>query len=97
MNEEILNSLAMKITVELGSLEINMQDLKNLGDGSVLQFKNHEAGKPFVIKCNGQPIGIGEIVVIDDLLGVRVIELFDKKEQEHHLNFSELLPYEVKI
>lgn len=68
---ETLNSVELPVTVELGRTRLRMKDLLNLRPGSVVEL-DRTAGAPVDILVNHTLLAHGEVVVVDDELGVRV-------------------------
>lgn len=68
---ETLNNVELPVTVELGRTRLRMKDLLNLRPGSVVEL-DRTAGAPVDILVNHTLLAHGEVVVVDDELGVRV-------------------------
>ena len=77
-----LSDVDVEITVELGENLVPIQDIMSWATGSVveLQVQEHE---PVNVMLNGSPFAQGEIVVVGDTFGVRIIKLLDPEEQTH--------------
>ncbi len=71
---DILRDLEMNVTVELGRTEITVADVLDLGPGSVIEL-DRIAGEPVDILVNDRIVARGEIVVVDENFGVRVVEV----------------------
>lgn len=71
---ELLHSVEMAVTVELGHTRMMMRDLLNLRAGSIVEL-DRPAGGPVDIVVNGTLLARGEVVVVDDELGVRITEV----------------------
>ncbi len=72
---DLLRDVDLTMTVELGRVQLKVRDLLRLGQGSVIEL-NRSAGAPVDVLVNGSLVARGEVVVVDDELGVRVTELF---------------------
>ena len=72
---DLLRDVDLSMTVELGRVTLKVRDLLRLGEGSVVEL-NRPAGAPVDVLVNGSLVARGEVVVVDDELGVRVTELF---------------------
>lgn len=72
---DLLRDVDLSMTVELGRVRLKVRDLLRLGEGSVVEL-NRPAGAPVDVLVNGSLVARGEVVVVDDELGVRVTELF---------------------
>ncbi len=78
-----LTDVEVEITVELGENLVPIQEIMEWTTGSVveLQPEEHEAVR---VLLNGTPFAMGEIVVVGDTFGVRIVELLDPPEGGHH-------------
>lgn len=70
------DDLPVKVAFELGRVDISMAELQSLGVGSVLTTKRH-LRSPVDIVVNGRKIGMGEIIQVENELGVRLLKVFD--------------------
>lgn len=73
----------LKISAELGKMQLKVRELINLEESSVLRL-NRAADEKVLILVNDTPFAHGEIVVINDRFGVRVTALVDKVEAEQN-------------
>jgi flagellar motor switch protein FliN/FliY len=64
----------MEVTAELGRRRLKVRDIATLQPGCVLQL-DRAAGSPVEVLVNGAVVWRGEVVVVDDDLGVRVSEV----------------------
>ncbi|MFA0768884.1 MAG: hypothetical protein OXFUSZZB_002212 [Candidatus Fervidibacter sp.] len=72
---ELLSSLELPVQVELGRVEVSLQELLELTPGSVLEL-DKAVGEPVDIYVAGRLIAKGEVVVVlGERLGVRITEL----------------------
>ncbi|MGY8731853.1 MAG: flagellar motor switch protein FliN [Pirellulales bacterium] len=71
---EFLLDVPVKLTVELGNCEMTMKDLLQLGIGAVVQL-DKPASDPIDIFVNHKLVARGEIVVVEDNLGVKITEV----------------------
>ena len=71
---EFLLDVPVKLTVELGNCEMTMKDLLQLGFGAVVQL-DKPASDPIDIFVNHKLVARGEIVVVEDNLGVKITEV----------------------
>lgn len=71
---ELLAGLQMNVTVELGRTELTVAEVLALGPGSVIEL-DRIAGEPVDILVNDRLIARGEVVVVDENFGVRVVEV----------------------
>lgn len=73
-NMDLLSSLQMNVTVELGRTQLTVAEVLALGSGSVVEL-DRLAGEPVDILVNDRIIARGEVVVVDENFGVRVVEV----------------------
>ncbi len=66
--------IPLKVTVELGRSKMLINDLMQLGQGSVIELSKL-VGDSLEININGKLIGKGEVVVINEKFGVRLTEI----------------------
>jgi flagellar motor switch protein FliN/FliY len=71
---EMLAGLRMNICVELGRTDLTVSEVLALGSGSVIEL-DRLAGEPVDILVNDRLIARGEVVVVDENFGVRVVEV----------------------
>jgi flagellar motor switch protein FliM len=70
------------ISVELGRTALPIKEILSLGEGSIVEL-DRLAGEPVDIKANGIFIAKGEVVVVDDNFGIRVIEIMEVPNQSN--------------
>ena len=68
---ETLSNVELAVTVELGRTRLLMKDLLSLRPGSVVELDRH-VGSPVDVYVNSTLLAHGEVVVVDDELGVRI-------------------------
>ncbi|HMO54572.1 MAG TPA: flagellar motor switch protein FliN, partial [Tepidiformaceae bacterium] len=73
-NIDLLSRLQMNVSVELGRTELTVAEGLGLGPGSVIEL-DRLAGEPVDIMVNDRLIARGEVVVVDENFGVRVVEV----------------------
>ena len=78
-NFEVLLDVPVKITVELGSCQMPMRDVLQLNSGSVVQL-DRVADQPVDLFVNNKKIAQGEVVVIEDRLGIKITQVLGVKQ-----------------
>lgn len=73
-NIDLLADLQMRVSVELGRTRMSVSDVLALGAGSVVEL-DRLAGEPVDILVNDRIVARGEVVVVDENFGVRVVEV----------------------
>lgn len=68
---ETLSNVELAVTVELGRTRLLMKDLLSLRPGSVVEL-DRNVGSPVDVFVNSTLLAHGEVVVVDDELGVRI-------------------------
>lgn len=80
VNFDLFMDIPLQVTVELGRTEKTIQDLMAISPGSVIEL-DKLAGEPVDIFVNQKLIARGEVVVVDENFGVRVTEIYSKRDQ----------------
>jgi flagellar motor switch protein FliN len=79
LNMDSLLDVSVEISVEIGRTKISIGELLALSKGSVVEL-NRLAGESVDVYVNEKLLGKGEIVVVNERLGVRVTEIVTPKE-----------------
>ena len=74
IDQELIQSIPVTVTAELGSAKLKLKDLLRLTQGSVLELDT-VAGSSLNLKVNGAVIAKGEVVTVGDQLGLSVTEI----------------------
>lgn len=69
-----VRDIPLEVTVELGRTRLLIRDILDLGTGSIIEL-DKIAGEPVDLFANGLLLARGEVVVIEDNFGVRLIEI----------------------
>jgi len=77
---DLLHGVEMAVTVELGRTRVLVRDLLGLRAGSIIEL-DRPAGGPVDVVVNGTLLARGEVVVVDDELGVRITEVVGRDEE----------------
>jgi len=64
----------LDITVELGRAHKKISEILEFVPGTIVEL-DKLAGEPIDILVNGKFIGKGEVVVIDEVFGIRITEI----------------------
>ena len=73
-NLSLVMDVPVSLTIELGSCQLPMREVLQLGVGSVVQL-DKPADEPVELRVNGKLIARGEVVVIEDRFGVKITEV----------------------
>ena len=71
---DIVLDVKVKVTVQLGSVNLPMRDVLELATGSIVQLMQH-ASDPVGLFVNDKLIAYGEVVVVEDNFGIKITEL----------------------
>ncbi|MCB1163491.1 MAG: flagellar motor switch protein FliN [Candidatus Krumholzibacteriia bacterium] len=77
---ELLRDVNLELTVELGRTRMNIGELMELGQGSVIEL-DKMAGEPVDVRVNGVLLASGEVIVLDDVFGVRITRLHNRVDR----------------
>ncbi len=77
---EVIQDVPVEVTVVLGETEITIDQLLHLGKGAVLELKR-KIGEPVELYVHERCIAKGEIVVVEDKIGITMTEII-KSEKE---------------
>jgi type III secretion protein Q len=73
--ESTFDELPIKLVFELGRLEMTLGRLQEVGPGHIFEL-GRSVGEAVQVYAGGRRIGQGDIVKIDDQIGVRMARLF---------------------
>lgn len=79
-NLDLLMDVPLPVIVELGRTTMLVRDIMALGPGSVIELEK-AAGENVDILVNGRLIARGEVVVIEENFGVRIVEFVSNPEK----------------
>ena len=66
--------IPLQVSIEIGRMRLRVRDLMKLAPNSVVELKR-PAGEPFDICINGVQVARGEVIVVEQSSGVRIIEV----------------------
>jgi len=81
---DLLMDVSLEVTIELGRTVMSVKEILSLGVGSVIEL-DRMSGDPVDILVNGKLIAKGEVVVIEDNLGVRITSIVSPSERANGL------------
>lgn len=70
----LILDIPLDISVELGKAKIPVNELLQLGQGSILELTK-PVGEPLDIYVNNKLVAKGEVVILDDKFGIRVADI----------------------
>ncbi|HEC24776.1 MAG TPA: flagellar motor switch protein FliN [bacterium] len=83
-NLDFILDIPLTISVELGRTKMIINDMLQLGQGSVLELTKL-AGEPLDIYVNGKLMARGEVVLVNDKFGVRLTDIISPVERVNKL------------
>jgi flagellar motor switch protein FliN/FliY len=84
-NLDLILDIPVTITVELGRTRIQIRNLLQLAQGSVIELDGM-AGEPMTVLVNGCLIAQGEVVVVNEKFGIRLTDIITPEERLRRLN-----------
>ncbi len=73
-----LAHIEVKVTFEIATKTLSLEELRAIGAGSIVKLDQPPDGLVGVF-VNGQRIGVGELVDVDKRMGVRILEMFGRR------------------
>lgn len=81
----MIMDIPVQLSVELGRAKMPIKNLLQLAQGSVVELSGL-AGEPLDVLINGFLIAQGEVVVVDDKLGIRITDIITPSERLRRLS-----------
>lgn len=78
---EALYNVPVQISVVLGSATMQMDNLLKLGKGAVIEL-NRAVGEPVDIYVNNRRVAKGEVVIVENNVGVTLTEVVSKAKDD---------------
>lgn len=79
-NLDFILDVTLQVTVEVGRARMTIQDLLQLGQGSVVELEKL-AGEPLDVYINGKQVARGEAVIVNEKFGVRLTDIISPDER----------------
>ena len=79
-NLDVILDIPVTLTMEVGSTNINIRNLLQLNQGSVIEL-DRLAGEPLDVLVNGTLIAHGEVVVVNEKFGIRLTDVISPAER----------------
>lgn len=80
VNMDVILDVPVTLAMEVGRTRISLRNLLQLNQGSVVEL-DREAGAPLDVYVNGTLVAHGEVVVVNDRFGVRLIDVISPAER----------------
>jgi flagellar motor switch protein FliN/FliY len=81
---ELIQNVAVSVSVEVGRSLLRIRDLLRLGQGSVVEL-DRVAGEPLDVCVNNTVIARGEVVLVNERYGIRLTQVVDPEDRVKHL------------
>ena len=81
---DLILDIPLTVTVELGRSKMLINDLLQLGQGSVIELTKL-AGEPLEVLVNQKLVARGEVVVVNEKFGVRLTDIVSPMERVQSL------------
>ncbi len=79
ISKEALSDVPVEVSVELGRVRIPFSELLSIETGSVISL-NKSPQEPVGIFANGKKIGEGEMVMLEEFSGIRILKLEEARK-----------------
>lgn len=83
-NLDLILDIPLTVTVELGRSKMLINDLLQLGQGSVIELTKL-VGEPLEVLVNQKLVARGEVVVVNEKFGVRLTDIVSPLERVQSL------------
>ncbi len=83
-NVDMLMDVPLDVTIELGRSNISIRKVLELGPGSIVEL-DKKASEPVDLMVNDKLVAKGEVVVVDEYFGIRIVSLVSPEERIKHL------------
>ncbi len=83
-NIDFILDIPLQLSVEIGRARMIINDLLQLGQGSVIELEKL-AGEPFDVLVNNKLIARGEVVVVNEKFGIRLTDIISPTERIEQL------------
>jgi flagellar motor switch protein FliN/FliY len=79
-NVQMLLDINLNVTIELGRTRLSIRKILELGPGSIIEL-DRLAGEPVDLLVNDKIVAKGEVVVVDEYFGIRILTLISPEER----------------
>ncbi|MBS0396152.1 MAG: flagellar motor switch protein FliN [Proteobacteria bacterium] len=77
---DLILDVGVTVALEVGRTRITVRELLQLTQGSILEL-DRLAGEPLDVLVNGVRVARGEVVVVNEKFGIRLIEVVSQGER----------------
>ena len=79
-NLDVILNIPVQVSLELGRAKMDLRDLLQLGQGSVVELERM-IDEPLDVLVNGTLIAKGEVVVVDNKFGIRLTDIVSPEKR----------------
>jgi flagellar motor switch protein FliN/FliY len=79
-NVDMLLDIELDVTIELGRTNLSIKRILEMGPGSIVELERM-AGEPVDLLVNNKVVAKGEVVVVDENFGIRIVSLVSPEER----------------
>ena len=80
VNLEVILDVPVTLSMEVGRTRIAIRNLLQLNQGSVVEL-DRAAGEPLDVFVNGTLVAHGEVVVVNEKFGIRLLDVISPAER----------------
>ena len=80
LNLDLIMDVRLMLTLEVGRTRISVRNLLALTQGSVVEL-DKLAGEPLDVLVNGTLVAHGEVVVVNDKFGIRLLDVASPEQR----------------
>jgi flagellar motor switch protein FliN/FliY len=84
-NLDVVLDIPVRLSMEVGTTNISIRKLLQLSKGSLVELAR-SAGEPLDVLVNGTLIAQGEAVVVNDKLGIRLLDIISPEQRIKSIN-----------
>jgi flagellar motor switch protein FliN/FliY len=84
-NVDMLLDIELDVTIELGRTNLSIKRVLEMGPGSIVEL-DRMAGEPVDLLVNNKVVAKGEVVVVDENFGIRIVSLVSPEERIRSLS-----------
>ena len=84
LNLDLIMDVRLMLTLEVGRTRVSVRNLLALTQGSVVEL-DKLAGEPLDVLVNGTLVAHGEVVVVNDKFGIRLLDVVSPEKRVESL------------
>jgi flagellar motor switch protein FliN/FliY len=84
LNLDLIMDVRLVLTLEVGRTRLSVRNLLALTQGSVVEL-DKLAGEPLDVLVNGTLVAHGEVVVVNDKFGIRLLDVVSTEKRVESL------------